>query len=111
MATKRTLVRADPDEHDVVQIRFTEQTLNDAGEVIATRHHRTSVEPGASLNAIMPHVQHHMAQVGFTPAPVERVASLGELIAKVHTPERVAKFKAERELATPKSGGGPGEEK
>ena len=95
----RTLVRADPDEHGIVLIRFTEQTLNDKGEVIETRHHRTSVEPGASLAAIMPHVERHMSELGFPPAPVERVASLGELIAKVHTPERVAKFKDERAKA------------
>lgn len=102
MTTKRTLVRADPDEHDVVQIRFTEQTLNDAGEVIATRHHRTSVEPGESLAAIMPHVERHMAELGFPPAPAERITSLGGVIAQAHTPERVAKFKAERAKANPK---------
>lgn len=99
MTTKRTIVRADPDEHGIVQIRFTEQELDDAGKVIATRHHRTSVEPGASLAAIMPHVERHMAELGFTPPPADRVASLGNVIAQAHTPERVAKFKEARARA------------
>ncbi len=96
MATKRTLVHAEPDESGTVFIRFTEQEIDGAGNVIATRHHRASVEPGGRLDDVMPHVERHMDELGFTPPPAERVASLGSLIAKVHTPELVAKFRADR---------------
>lgn len=94
---KRTLVRADPDEGGIILIRFTEQTLNERGEVIATRHHRTSLEPGAPLEAQMRPVKEHMAQMGYEPPPAERLEDLARVVAEVHTPARVAAFRAERE--------------
>jgi hypothetical protein len=93
---KRTLVRADPGEGGLILIQFTEQTLNAAGAVIATRHHRTSLEPGVSLDAQMEAVTAHMKQLDFTPAPAERIADLARVVAEVHTPARIAAFRAER---------------
>lgn len=90
--------------------KFDKQIIGENGEVMMREPHRVMVPPGVGLNFVMLLVDADLKRMGFAGVPDGAKERLRVVVEREHTPERVAKFKAERERAKPKSGGGPGEE-
>ena len=86
-------------EAGVVQVRLLKQ-LVDGDKILAQEYHRTALDPGQDLDAQMAAVNAHLARMGYPPADAEAVERVGRIVAVVHTPERVEKFKADRDKST-----------
>lgn len=89
-------VRVDPTESGVVQIRFEKRVLDDAGNLIERTYHRTCVEPGTALDEQMVPVNAHLVQLGYETPDAVTMERMRKEVEAVHTPERVAKYKADR---------------
>lgn len=77
----------------VVQVRF-EKLIVEAGKVLRSEWHRTTIEPGVDVDEQIAVVNGHLAALG--EAPVEDYQLAKDHAKVAHTPERVKKFRDER---------------
>lgn len=76
-------------ENGTIQIRIAKQVV-DAGEVISSLWHRTSIAPGDDAEATIASVDAHLTQMGY--GPVANWQGVRALVASEHTPEVVQAY-------------------
>lgn len=79
----------------IVQIRLYKQIVDDDGSVISQEYHRTSLLPGDNLDELMGIVNTHLQAMKW--APITDYSQIAAHVKVAHTPDVVAKFKAEQE--------------
>lgn len=104
MIDKRTVYEStEALEDGSLQVKLRKEIVED-GRVIWSEPHRTVIHPGDDVDAVMDGVMAHLAAgvtlksgdtVAFT-AQAEATLRVKALAAVEHTPQRVAKFKADK---------------
>lgn len=88
----------DPDirksDAGILQIRFFLDDLDDAGKRVFRRYHRTTLLPGGSLAEVLAANERSIADLGYPAIPAAQKAQLGAIVAREHTPEVVAAYRA-----------------
>ena len=77
----------------VLLFRFDKQIVDDAtGEVVSSQFHRTSLEPGVSLDQQMAAVNAHLLSMGVPAVEGKELEVIQPMIALVQTPEKIQAF-------------------
>lgn len=101
MIEKKTIIdQIEITRGGTIQIRFAKCFVED-GKIIGYEWHRTTVDPGVDVDAQLAVVDIHLPQIGAAPITDEPALSaitksqLKQVMAQIHTPELVAKYKAD----------------
>jgi hypothetical protein len=78
-------------KNGIILIRFRKEIVED-GVVLARTYHRTSLEPGQSLDKQMAAVNDHLVSMGHAAVSVDGIASIQRTVDTEHTPEKIAAF-------------------
>lgn len=97
MTVKKTVIEAiEPHENGIVHIKFGILEMDEDGNVVSRRIHRSAVEPGgnvdaqiAAVNADITTRETLMAQ----PVEVGRVSEIKAVCSLAHTPEKIRAYR------------------
>lgn len=77
------------------QVRMCKQVI-DAGNVLASEYHRTSVVVGGSVDDQFRAVNDHLASMGWPAVSADEISHIAKLAAVAATPEKVASYQAKQ---------------
>ena len=100
MIEKRTVVdQREVTANGIIQIRFRKELVED-GKVISFEYHRTSLQPGEDIDALMAVVNMHLVKMGCE--AVSDYENVRRTAASEHTPDVIkawGKQRAAKELS------------
>lgn len=73
---KRTILESVTQEDNALQLRFAKQTLDDNGNITASRWHRAAILPNTDVTALMADVQSHLEHLGDAPISNEDLQTI-----------------------------------
>lgn len=82
-----------------LQVRMVKVLVDDDGVVHNLGNHRTSIEPGVGVDFVLGEVNRHLGEMQMGAVPEDETPTLRSLVALLHTPAKVAEFRAERAAA------------
>jgi hypothetical protein len=99
MIEKQTIIdQIEITRNKTIQIRLGLLLIED-GKEISCAWHRTSIEPGTSIDDQMAAVNAHLQQMGKSPVALEKLAEIKQVASIMHTPAVVAEHKQKQEEA------------